>query len=133
MINNKPIFLWPFILVYRIVTFVMKFPILFVRHFCLGFFFTVCFFIEQLVTLFTVLFKYGLLGLIFLCYIVYAAVKIIFKALFKFIRYFLLGLSFPFVAVYKSYNDESAKEKRNALKEMKAYQNEIVKQYKKIS
>ena len=130
MINNKPIFLWPFILVYRIVTLVIKFPILFLRYFCLGFFFTVYFFIQQIVTLFSVIFRYSFLGLMFICYIVYIAVKIMSKGLYKFVRYFILGLCFPFIALYKAYNDESAKEKRSTLKEQKAEQKSLAEKKK---
>ena len=133
MINNKPIFLWPFILVYRTVTLVMKFPILFVRYFCLGFFFIVYFTIEQIVTLISVVFKYGFFGLLFLCYIVYNVVKIIANGFFKLLKYFVLGLAFPFVAIYKSYNDENAKEKRNALKEEKNRKQEVKTKEKEIN
>ena len=132
MLNNKPIFLWPFIWVYRIVALVIKFPILFVRYFCLGFFFTTSFFIEQFINLFSWAFKYCFLGLMFLSYIVYTSVKIVTKLLFKFVKYFILGLGFPFVALFKAYNDEAAKEKRNVVKKQKQAEKEELKHQQEL-
>ena len=124
MINNKPIYLWPFILVYRIVALIIKFPILFVRYFCTGFFFSVWFLIKLLIMPLGMIFKYSYLGLLFICYIVYSAVKMIFKLLFNIVKYFIYGLAFPFIALYKSINRESSEEERNNLKEQRRIKEE---------
>ena len=113
---NKPVYLWPFILVYRIVTFIIKVPILFVRYFCLGFYFVTYFLLAQIITLFSPIFRYGFLGLMFLCYIVYFILKTLYKYLLKGIRYFVIGLAFPFIILYNNMNSETAKAKRKEIR-----------------
>lgn len=119
MVNGKPIYLWPFIIVYRIVALVMRVPIFIVRYFFLGFFFIAYFLVEQILTLFSPIFRYSFLGVLFLCYIVYKWVEAFFKQVKTILKYFIKGLIFPFVAFYKSYNSDEAKEKRKKALEIK--------------
>lgn len=133
MINNKPIYLWPFILVYRLVTLVFRIPILFVHYFCLGIYFTVYCLIDLLVMLFAPLFKYSFLGFIFLCYSIFCGVKIVTKSIGLLFKYFVTGISFPIIALYKNLNNEEQKQKREtarAKKEQIKLENKIKQQEK---
>lgn len=120
MINNKPIYLWPFILVYRLVTLVLKVPILFVHYFGLGIYFTVYCLIDLLIMVFAPILKYSFLGFMFLCYSLFCGVKVVAKSIGLIFKYLITGISFPFVAFYKNYTSEEQKQKRKEAKEKQA-------------
>lgn len=75
--QNKPIYLWPFIIVYRIVIIILKLPLAIIHYFLMGFFFSIYTLIEIFVDM----------G-IFISFIWW-----------KFIKYLLLGVSLPFVLI----------------------------------
>lgn len=129
---NKPIYLWPAILVYRIVTFIIKVPILFVRYFCLGLFFTCYILLNKLLSFIYPIFKYSILGLLFVCYIVYQCMFLLLVSLCKFIKYFTFGLVFPFVLIYNILNDPETREKRIKAKQAKIKNLEKIKKTQEL-
>ncbi|HPF82893.1 MAG TPA: type II secretion system F family protein [Bacilli bacterium] len=88
--NDKPIFLWPFIIVYRIVKFIIKLPILFLHYLLLGFFFTFYFLMNSLINI----------G-------IFAS-----RLWYRFLRYFFIGLTLPVTLLYKNSNSAEKKEIR---------------------
>lgn len=75
--QNKPIYLWPFIIVYRMVIIILKLPLAIIHYFLMGFFFSIYTLIEIFVDM----------G-IFISFVWW-----------KFIKYLLLGISLPFVLI----------------------------------
>ncbi len=75
--QNKPIYLWPFIIVYRIVIMILKLPLAVIHYFLMGFFFSIYTLIEVFVDM----------G-IFISFVWW-----------KFIKYLILGISLPFVLI----------------------------------
>lgn len=49
--GDKPIYLWPFIIMYKIVIFILKLPIMFIHYMLLGLFFSFYFLFDTLITL----------------------------------------------------------------------------------
>lgn len=131
MINNKPIYLWPFILFYRMVNLIFKFPILFVRYFCLGLFFTAYFFINLIITPIIVVFKYGFIGFMVTCYGVYKLISSIFKIVFNFIKYFFYGLIFPFALIFNLTKKKTSKSENKPKKEVSKPKEQIIKSEEK--
>ncbi len=75
--QNKPIYLWPFIVVYRIVIMILKLPLAIIHYFLMGFFFSIYTLIEIFVDM----------G-IFISFVWW-----------KFIKYLFLGISLPVVLI----------------------------------
>lgn len=82
--QNKPIYVWPFIIVYRIVIIILKLPLAIIHYFLIGFFFSIYTLIEVFVDL----------G-IFISFIWWS-----------FLKYLFLGISFPFVFVTRFLKDK---------------------------
>ncbi len=78
--QNKPIYLWPFIIVYRIVIIILKLPLAIIHYFLMGFFFSIYTLIEIFVDM----------G-IFISFVWW-----------KFIKYLLFGISLPFVFIARA-------------------------------
>lgn len=89
-VKNKPILLRPCIYVYRGVRTILKIPLLLIKWLSLGFFFTMWVFISMVVTLIETILKYGSKGWLFLSYILY-----------KIEKYFVFGIAFPFVVLFR--------------------------------
>ena len=77
MMKEKPIYLWPCIVVYRLVILIAKIPLMFFHYLLLGFFFTFYFIIEALVD-FSIMVS---------------------RVWYRFVKYFFMGLAFPFVFI----------------------------------
>lgn len=110
--RDKPIYLWPFICVYKIVIFICKIPLALLHYLLLGFFFTFYFIIDILIS----------------------SGVLISKLWYKFLKYFVMGISFPFVWTYRkiansSGNDEDAIKKLEAdnKKEILAHNKKLAK------
>jgi len=72
---NKPWYLWPCIFIYRIVLFVIKLPIYFIKYFSLGFFFTAIFSLDVVLTLVLNFIKYFVYGFIRISMLFYKGLK----------------------------------------------------------
>lgn len=103
---NKPLLLRPCIFVYKMMRQLVKIPLLFVKWFSLGFFFTMWFLISSIITLLHAILKYGSKGLMYLSYGVYKVVRtsvdLIGKLtlylsfiVYKFVKYLAFGVAFP--------------------------------------
>ena len=98
--QNKPIYLWPFIIVYRITMMIIKFPLAIVHYFIIGLFFAV----------YTTAKTFVYLGMI---------VSFVW---WKFLKYFFMGLIFPFAFIIKQF---SGTKKSKPLLEKKAINNSV--------
>lgn len=78
--KNKPIYLWPFIVIYKLVLMIIKLPITIIHYFSIGIFFSLYTIIDVFVTI----------GM----YISYAW--------WKFLKYFSYGISAPFVLISRT-------------------------------
>ncbi len=83
---NKPIYLLPFLFVYKV--FLCMFKIL--KLTSLGFFASITFIINMIITIISNTIKYSFIGLLFTT-----------KMFFRFIRYVMIGLAFPFMFLIK--------------------------------
>lgn len=116
---NKPIYVLPFIFVYKVVSFIFNTIGLLIRYSSLGLFFTIITIISVIVNSITKILKLLIYGFVFISSYVYKALfrgffvilfnllKYVFHGficisyiLFKFIRYVIYGLVFPFILVY---------------------------------
>lgn len=87
---NKSLFLKPCIFIYRMMKQIIDVPpFCLVKWFFLGFTFTLWFLIDAVVTLLLAICNYGFKGFVFLSFLVY-----------RFIRYFIIGVSVPFIFAY---------------------------------
>lgn len=94
--KDKPLYLWPFIIVYKIVIFICKIPLMFLHYLLLGFFFSFYFIIDLFIEL----------GLF------------ISKIWYRFVKHFFMGLAFPFVWIYRNFINRPISEEE-ALKRIK--------------
>ena len=113
--QNKPIYLWPFIIVYRMVIIILKLPLAIIHYFLMGFFFSIYTLIEIFVDM----------G-IFISFVWW-----------KFIKYLLLGISLPFVLIgrtLKHNNSDAINEEVIVPEHVKEVtKNKIVKPVKKLA
>lgn len=104
---NKPLYLLPFIYVYKLVDFLASLPIKLVKYFSLGFFLTIYVTTSFIIDLIFNLIKYIAYGIYYLLLIIYRGSKLFIKAssqvglniviypsvfLYSLIRYFFIGL-----------------------------------------
>ena len=104
---NKPLYLLPFIYVYKLVDFLASLPIKLVKYFSLGFFLTIYVTTSFIIDLIFNLIKYIAYGIYYLLLIIYRGSKLFIKAssqvglniviypsvfLYRLIRYFFIGL-----------------------------------------
>jgi len=105
---TKPIYLLPFIYVYKAVFFVAKFLQKCIKYIGIGFFFTLYFFIDIVVSIVFNFVKYLSIGFV-----------IISRYVYRFLRYVWLGIALPSMALFKwlykvSYDNKKASEQRKA-------------------
>jgi len=92
-ILNKPIYLLPFIFVYKMVRFIFMLIINFIKYVNIGFFFTVFVFLDFVLSIISNVIKYLVYGFMYMCYLLYKLIKIIgygigytAKTIYKFIK-----------------------------------------------
>ena len=119
---NKPVYKLPFILVSKIIQYIL----LLCKYIGLGFFVTLYVFIDICVSTVYLFFKYLYLGFIYLSYFVYKVLKYDLKGLvfvsylvFKLTRYVFIGLYTPIYAIYKLITYMNAKNKKARLRRQK--------------
>lgn len=116
---NKPIYLFPFIFVYKTVVFVLTFPFKFIKYFNIGFFVSIITILNILVTAIYYFFKLFMIGFTYVSYVFYRFLRYIglgiltifrlllfififvSKVIYRFIRYTFIGLYAPFVYLFK--------------------------------
>lgn len=120
---DKPVYLWPFIIVYRFMKLITKLPIKFIQFFSLGFFFTMYFYISLIVSYITFQVKYFGLGVYAIFLIIKRIVKYFFSGIwatilgmFGIVKYFSYGVISPVLAIYNYNNTEVKKKKRMKVK-----------------
>ena len=103
---KKPFYLLPFILVYKIVSLILKF----IKYVNIGFFITFFMLIDIIVSTIFFFLKMISYGLLFLSYIWYRFLKytffgffVICRYLYIFIKYVVYGFIFPFVLLIKAF------------------------------
>lgn len=103
---NKPLLLKPCIFVYKLMRQLSKIPLLLIKWFSLGFFFTMWFFISNVLTALYMIVKYSIFGVIFSSYGVYKVVRRSINGIgvvalylsfvvYKFMKYLTFGIIFP--------------------------------------
>ena len=122
------------------VRFLFRIPIMLIRYFCLGIFFTFYTVIDFIVSLIFILGKYVGLGIraivLFFLYILKYAVKgfiVLSRICYHFLHYALFGISVPFIFIYNAYvryaekaaiRAEARREKEEKLKEVRRLEKE---------
>lgn len=109
--KDKPIYLWPFIIMYKLVIFICKIPLMFVHYLLLGFFFTFYFIVDIIISL-------GIL---------------VSKIWYKFLKYFFMGIILPFVWTYRKITNYSISEEEAIRKLESDNKKEILKHNKKLA
>lgn len=92
LIVNKPIYLLPFIIAYKLVYFVISLPFKFVKYFSIGFFAINYVIISYFIDFIYMFIKYTIYGLIFISMTCYRILRLIVMAIYQFIKYFIMGL-----------------------------------------
>ncbi len=155
---NRPIILLPFIFVYRMVSFVFKPLVMFIKYISLGFFFFNITLITILINSITLLTRLVGTGFLWLSYFVYITtikfpliiIKYALKGglylsyfVYRFLKWVIMGCFFPFVIVYDVISNLLSKfkevmekkriarlDKKKDLLEERAYQKENARQLK---
>ncbi|HHU54470.1 MAG TPA: hypothetical protein GXZ63_01485 [Mollicutes bacterium] len=155
---NRPIILLPFIFVYRMVSFVFKPLVMFIKYISLGFFFFNITLITILINSITLLTRLVGTGFLWLSYFVYITtikfpliiIKYALKGglylsyfVYRFLKWVVMGCFFPFVIVYDVISNLLSKfkevmekkriarlDKKKDLLEERAYQKENARQLK---
>lgn len=109
--KDKPIYLWPFIIIYKLVIFFCKIPLMFVHYLLLGFFFTFYFIVDLLISL-------GIL---------------ISKIWYNFLKHFFMGIIFSFVWIYRKITNYPISDEEAIKKLETDNKKEILKHNKKLA
>ena len=107
---NKPVYLLPFIYVYRTVIFLLKIIIKFIKYFNVGLFLSIFVFIDIIITTLYYFIKFVMIGFTYLSYLVYLFIKYVSfgflvtsRYLYRFVRYVGYGVAFPFVILFRAF------------------------------
>ena len=123
---DKPIYLKPFIFVYKMVSFLLYIPIKFLKYAAVGFFMISFGLINLVVTGLYYLGKFVMMGFTFISYVVFKILKYIWHGfrlisylVYKLIKYEIYGILFPFVYLFNIINkfasqNEKRREKKQA-------------------
>lgn len=101
---TKPIYLKPFIFVYKVVAFIVQIPVKLINYFSMGLFFVLYFLIDIVMSILYSFAKYIIYGFVYISKFVYFIIKYTLNGLkfvcycvYRFIRYTLLGVVAPFI------------------------------------
>ena len=104
---KKPIYLLPFIYVYKMVNFLFVIFVKLIKYINVGFFIILFVLIDIVVSTFIYFIKFLSLSFLFLSYIFYKFIKYVFlgfivlsKMVYIFIKYVIFGFLFPFVIIF---------------------------------
>lgn len=107
---NKPVYLLPFIYVYRTVILLLKIIAKFIKYFNVGLFLSIFVFIDIIITTLYYFIKFITIGFTYVSYLVYLFIKyvgfgffVISRYLYRFVRYVGCGIAFPFVILFKAF------------------------------
>ena len=104
---NKPVYLMPFIFIYKLLVSLIKILFSFIKHFNVGLFFTIYVFAYIVVNFLILVFKGVIYSFVLVSYLVFKIIRYVILGiwvfvycLYRFIRYVILGFAFPFVYLF---------------------------------
>lgn len=122
---NKPVYLMPFTLLYKLVVFIFGFIFRLIRYFNVGLFFTIYFLATLIVGSIVLELKGIVFTFVLISYFFYSIIKYIFTGfvvisyvLYRYLRYIGLGLIAPFVIIYNALVKLNLYNRKRAIKKL---------------
>ena len=122
---NKPVYLMPFTLLYKLVVFIFGLIFRIIRYFNVGLFFTIYFLATLIVSSIVLELKGIIFTFVLVSYLIYSILKYIFTGfvvicymLYRYIRYVALGFAAPFILIYDAIAKLNLYSRKHAIKKL---------------